>query len=56
LREARRRNVFRTAALYVVGAWLSLQVADVLFPAFGMPKAAIRLRGVLHFGGDILPV
>ena len=26
-REARRRKVFRTAALYVVGAWLALQVA-----------------------------
>jgi len=42
-REARRRKVFRTAALYVVGAWITLQVADVLFPGFGIPEAAIRV-------------
>jgi len=41
-REARRRKVFRTGALYVVGAWLVMQVADVIFPAFGIPDAAIR--------------
>jgi len=42
-REARRRKVFRTAALYVVGAWITLQVADVLFAGFGIPEAAIRV-------------
>ena len=41
-REARRRKVFRTAALYVVGAWLALQVADVLFPGFGISNSAIQ--------------
>jgi TolB-like protein/tetratricopeptide (TPR) repeat protein len=41
-REARRRKVFRTGALYVLGAWLALQVADVLFPGFGIPNAAIQ--------------
>ena len=41
-REARRRKVFRTAALYVVGAWLALQVADVLFPGFGVSETAIQ--------------
>lgn len=40
-REARRRKVFRTAALYLVGAWVTLQVADVLFAAFGIPETAI---------------
>jgi TolB-like protein/tetratricopeptide (TPR) repeat protein len=34
--------VLRTGALYVVGAWLALQVADVLFPGFGIPDAAIQ--------------
>jgi TolB-like protein len=42
LREARRRRVFRTAGLYVVGAWVLLQLAEVLFPGFGIPDAAIR--------------
>ena len=41
-REARRRKVFRTAALYVVGAWLALQVAALMFPGFGIPDSAIR--------------
>lgn len=41
-REARRRKLFRTSALYVVGAWLALQVANTLFPGFGVPDAAIR--------------
>jgi TolB-like protein/Tfp pilus assembly protein PilF len=41
-REARRRKVFRTAALYVLGSWAVLQVADVLFPGFGIPETAIQ--------------
>jgi TolB-like protein len=41
-REARRRKVFRTAALYVVGAWAALQAAALGFPGFGIPEAAIR--------------
>jgi TolB-like protein len=43
-REARRRKVFRTAALYVLGSWAMLQVADVLFPGFGIPETAIQAR------------
>ena len=43
LRELRRRRVFRTAAVYVVGAWLMMQVADVLFPAWGLPNTAINV-------------
>ena len=41
-RDARRRKVFRTAALYVVGAWAALQAAALGFPGFGIPEAAIR--------------
>ena len=40
--ELRRRRVFRTAALYIVGAWLVLQVADVVFPALDIPERALR--------------
>jgi TolB-like protein len=43
IRELRRRRVFRTAALYVIGAWVAMQVADVLFPGFGIPDEAIRV-------------
>lgn len=34
--------MFRTAALYVVGAWGALQAAALSFPGFGIPDAAIR--------------
>jgi TolB-like protein len=50
--ELRRRRVFRTAALYIVGAWLVLQVADVVFPALDIPERAVRyvlLGAVLGF-------
>ena len=42
LREMRRRRVFRTAALYIVGTWLVMQVADVVFPALDIPERSIR--------------
>jgi len=40
--ELQRRNVIRMAGLYLVGAWLLVQVASTLFPAFGVPGWAIR--------------
>lgn len=52
LKELRRRRVFRVAGLYVVGVWLLMQAADVLFPGWGIPDAAIRYlfwAGVLGF-------
>jgi TolB-like protein/Tfp pilus assembly protein PilF len=42
VQEARRRGVFRVAAVYVIGAWLVMQVADVFFPAWDIPDAALR--------------
>lgn len=41
-RELRRRREFRLAALYIVGAWVIMQAADVLFPACGLAEAGIR--------------
>ena len=41
LKEARRRRVFRVAALYVVAAWVFLQVTDLAFPAFDIPDSAL---------------
>jgi TolB-like protein len=34
--------VFRTLALYIVAAWVLMQVADVVFPALDIPEQAIR--------------
>ena len=35
--ELRRRNVFRMAVLYVVAAWLVMQVAEVLIGLANLP-------------------
>lgn len=40
--ELRRRRVFRVAGMYIIGAWLVIQVADILFPAWGLPETALR--------------
>ncbi|MEM1262886.1 MAG: tetratricopeptide repeat protein [Pseudomonadota bacterium] len=42
-KELRRRRTFRTAGLYVVGAWLVMQVADLFFPAWGLPDSALNV-------------
>jgi len=41
LREARRRRVFRVTAIYIVGAWVALQAADLAFPGLGIKESAI---------------
>jgi len=41
LRELKRRHVLNTASLYVVGAWVALQVVELLSEA-GLPPSAIR--------------
>ena len=44
--ELKRRNVFRVAALYLVAAWVLLQVGELLFGLLGLPgleqQAAVR--------------
>ena len=40
--ELKRRNVIRMAGLYLVGAWLLVQVASTLMPAFSVPGWALR--------------
>ena len=40
--EVRRRGVFGTTAIYVVAAWVLIQVASEAFPAFNIPGYAIR--------------
>ncbi len=35
LAELKRRNVIRAAGLYLVGAWLLVQVAGTILPMFG---------------------
>ena len=40
--ELRRRQVFRTAAWYGGLAWLAVEVADTVFPRFGLPDWWVR--------------
>ena len=40
--ELRRRRVFRIAGIYIVAAWVILQVADLAFDSFGLPATAMR--------------
>jgi TolB-like protein/lipoprotein NlpI len=42
LRELRRRHVFRVAGMYIVAAWVAVQVASLVFPAVDIPEAALR--------------
>ncbi len=41
--ELKRRKVFRVAAIYAVGAWLLIQVADTVAPLLNLPEITPRL-------------
>ena len=52
LQELRRRKVFRLAALYIVSAWVVLQVADLAFESWDITSSALRyiwLGAILGF-------
>ena len=40
--ELRRRRVFGMTAIYVVAAWVVVQVTDLVLPALNIPDSAIR--------------
>ncbi|MGH8042389.1 MAG: hypothetical protein ACREPN_10135 [Rudaea sp.] len=45
--ELKRRNVIRAAGLYLVGAWLLVQVAGTILPMFGAPDWIARSLVIL---------
>ena len=52
VKAARRRRLFRVMALYIVGAWVVLQIAALSFPGLGIDESAIRyvwLAAILGF-------
>ncbi len=49
--ELRRRNVFRTAALYALAAWLVMQVGEVTFEPLHFPGWAMTLLVVVAIAG-----
>ncbi len=42
LAELKRRNVIRMAGLYLVGAWLLIQIAETLLPIFHTPDWVLQ--------------
>jgi TolB-like protein len=51
LAELKRRNVIRVAIAYAAGAWLILQVADVVWPIYALSDEALRwLTTILAVG------
>lgn len=51
MRDLRRRQIFGTAGLYVVGAWAVVQATSIAFPAFGVPDWVMRALLVASFAG-----
>jgi len=49
--EARRRRVFRTGGLYVVGVWALLQVADLALESLGLSGELLRFFWYAGFAG-----
>ncbi len=49
--ELRRREVFRTAGLYVGISWIVIEVASVLLPTFDAPPEALRWLIIVAFVG-----
>jgi TolB-like protein/Flp pilus assembly protein TadD len=47
IRELRRRNLFRVGAAYAVVAWLLIQVASIVLPAFNVPNRFMQLSLIM---------
>jgi TolB-like protein/Flp pilus assembly protein TadD len=55
-KHLRMRRVFHTGAIYAIGAWLVLQVAQTVFPALGVPDWGIRFVIIATLAGLPLAV
>jgi len=45
--EVKRRKVYRVAAAYAAAAWVAIQLASAVFPAWELPSWALRLVIIL---------
>jgi len=43
LAELKRRNVIRVSVAYLASAWLLIQIADTVFPAYGVPESTLSI-------------
>jgi len=46
-RELKKRKVIQVGVVYLVAAWIIMQVADVMFPALDLPDWSIRLAAAM---------
>ena len=51
LKEMRRRRVFGTAGIYIVGTWVLLQVVALAFQSFGIPDTALPYVWIAAIAG-----
>ena len=51
INELQHRRVFRSVAVYAVVAWIAVEAADVIFPALGVPGAALTWLIVIALAG-----
>jgi len=51
LNELQHRRVFRTLGGYAFVAWIAVEAADVIFPAFGVPESMLTGLIVLALAG-----
>lgn len=54
-KELKRRNVIRVLVAYLAGAWLLIQIADVIFPIYGPSEFALQVLITL-LGVGLIPV
>ena len=52
--ELKRRNVVKVAVAYAIVAWVLLQVADTLLPAFKAPDSVMPVFALLLGTGFIV--
>ena len=51
INELQHRRVFRIVTAYAVVAWIAVEAADVIFPALGVPEAALTWLIVIALAG-----
>ena len=51
IRELRRREVFRTAGLYIGVCWILIEASSVVLPTFGAPEWALQAIIIMTFVG-----
>jgi len=56
MEEFKRRNVFKVGVAHAIVAWLLIQVADTLLPAFQAPDWVLRAIALLVILGFTLAI